>query len=379
MRQVVRILLIFAAMALASAPGYPGYDGYIDLHPEGWKESAAVCINLRGDVAGYGVTGRGERGFLWSGGRIAEIVPPGADSSRASWVNGNGDVAGTAVVGGVSHAFLLSDGRYLDPTPGWAYSTAVFVGDDGTVAGLGEFGAYISRNGVTEIIPGFTDVVGGNSAGQLIGKKDNNARLYDPGRGYLDVTPPLAAEAVPGAINENGLVALTSSSSGGVQKGFVYSDGWFIQMTPQGWDTSHAKAVNNLAAVVGFGDSQGTRRSFVRKGADYEFIEFPGWASTEAVSLNDGGQVAGSGLTASGERHAFAASPAGTSTGPDSGQGATASGGGGCAMVPGAAGSGASAGSAVDAALLALPLLVLLGRRFRKQTAGAGPLTLRRS
>lgn len=376
MGRASRISLIFLTMTLAAVPGFAGYDGFVDLHPEGWTESAAVCVNARGEVAGYGVAGRGERGFLWSGGQIIEILPPGADSARTSWVNGNGDIAGTAVAGGVSHAFLLKDGVYLDPTPGWAYSTAVFVGDDGTVAGAGEFGAYVSRDGVTEILPGFTDVLGGNSAGQFIGKKDNAARLYDPGKGYLDVTPPLATEASPNAINENGLVALTSSS-GGVEKGFVYSGGWFIQMTPQGWDASHATAVNNLAAVVGFGDSRGTRRSFVRNGADYDFIAFPGWTSTEAVSLNDGGQVAGSGLTASGERHAFVASPAGTSPEPASGQGEAASGGGGCAMVPGAAAGATSAGSAVDAALLASPLLVLIGRRFRRPPAGRGPLTRR--
>ncbi len=47
------------------------------------------------------------------------------------------------------------------------------------------------------------------------------------------MTPPQAAEAFPSAINESGLVALTSSSDG-VRRGFVYSSGWFILMTPAG-------------------------------------------------------------------------------------------------------------------------------------------------
>ena len=363
MRPIARISLIFLPLLLISVPAFPGYNDFVDIHPEGWTESTAVCINAQGDVVGYGAAAGGERGFLWSVGAVSEILPPGADSARALWINGRGDIAGTAVTGGVPHAFLLKDGRYQDPTPGWTFSTAVFVGEDGAVAGSGAFGAYVSREGVTEILPGFSAVLGGNAAGQLIGRMDNAARLYIPGKGYLDVTPPLAAEAFPNAINESGLVALTSSS-GGVRKGFVYSGGWFIQMTPQGWDTSQATAINNHAAVVGFGDFLGTRQSFVRTGADYEFIAFPGWTVTEAVSLNDLGQVSGSGRTASGESHAFVASPAGMS--PAGGSGPAPAGAGGCAMVSGAAGGGTPAGSAANVAILASPLLVLLGRRFRK-------------
>jgi len=365
MKPVARISLILLPLLLVSVPGFSGYDAFIDIHPEGWTESAAVCINAGGAVTGYGVTGQGERGFVWSGGAVGEILPPGADSARASWINRRGDIAGTSVTAGISHAFILKDGKYLDPTPGWAFSTAVFIGEDGTVAGSGEFGAYISRDGVTEILPGFAAILGGNSAGQLIGTKDNAARLYVPEKGYSDLTPPTTAEAFPNAINEAGLVALTSSS-GGIRKGFVYSGGWYIQMTPPGWEMSQASAINNAAAVVGFGDYLGTRQSFVRMGADYEFIAFPGWTATEAISLNDIGQVAGSGLTASGARHAFVASPAGLPQAVASGQGPAAAGGGGCAMAPGARGSGTPVGSAVNFAILASPLFVLFGRRFRK-------------
>lgn len=367
MKPVARVALILLPLLLVSVPAVAGYDRFIDIHPNGWVESAALCINARGDVAGYGATGQGERGFMWSDGTATEILPPGADSARASWINANGDIAGTAVTGGVPHAFLLKDGRYQDPTPGWAYSTADFVGDDGTVAGSGEFGAYVSRDGATEILPGFTTILGRNSAGQLIGRNDDAARLYTPGKGYIDLTPPLAAAAFPRAINESGLVALTSSS-GGVQKGFVYSGGWFIQMTPPGWDMSQATAINNSAAVVGFGVFQGTTQSFVRTGGDYEFIAFPGWTATEAVSLNDFGQVAGSGRTASGARHAFVASPAGISAPSSSAQpqASAEAAGGGCAMAPRAASGGSAAGPAVNLAILASPLLVLFARRVRR-------------
>ncbi len=366
MSLIARMTLVIPLL-LAAVPALAGYEAFVDIHPDGWTESAALCINLRGDVAGYGTTAQGERGFVWSGGTAAEILPQGADSARATWINGNGDVAGTAVTGGVPHAFLLRNGRYEDPTPGWAYSTADFVGDDGAVAGSGEFGAYVSRNGAIELLPGFTTVLGGNSAGQLVGRKDDAARLYTPGAGYTDLTPPLGASTFPGAINESGLVALTSSTDG-TQKGFVYSRGWFIQMTPPGWAMSQATAINNSAAVVGFGDFEGTRRSFVRTGSDYEFIAFPGWTATEAVSLNDVGQVAGSGLTASGVRHAFVASPAAMFT-PDGAApvaAAASGGGGGCAMAPRASSERSPVGDTVNLGILLSPLFVLLARRARR-------------
>ena len=107
--------------------------------------SVARCVNDGGEVVGYGMTPDGERGFAWSADAFRELLPPGADSAKAFWVNGRGDIAGTGVAGGVPHAFLLRDGVYLDPTPGWGWSEATYVGEDGSVGGHGEFGAYISR------------------------------------------------------------------------------------------------------------------------------------------------------------------------------------------------------------------------------------------
>lgn len=327
--------LVFGAFLflLFPARAFPSYS-YTDLHPPGWVESRAACINGRGDVAGYGISGSGERGFLWSSGTFTEILPPGAESARAAWVNGQGDVAGTAVIGGRARAFLLRNGIYLDPTPGWAFSEAAYVGEDGAVTGSGEFGAYLSRDGVPELLPGFTIVIGTNAAGQLLGSTENTARLFLPGKGYLTLCPPGASAAVPGGLNESGLVAISSRQEN-FENGFVYSGGFYVFMTPPGWSSSNARAINNRSQVVGYGASPEGRRSFLRSGAAYEEISFPGWTATEAVSLNDTGQLVGSGDTVSGDTHAFLASPANFSVAGD-GSGPSpnsASGGGGCSMV----------------------------------------------
>ncbi|MGE5752129.1 MAG: hypothetical protein ACM319_00630 [Deltaproteobacteria bacterium] len=326
-------LFLMALFWVVPAPADCSYT-YTDIHPPGWTDSHAACVNGSGEVVGYGTAGSGERGFLWKSGAFSEILPPGASSARATWINSRGEVTGTADIGGIRRAFLFRNGVYLDPTPGWAFSEAAHVAEDGAVGGTGEFGAYISRNGVTELLPGFTKVVGANLSGQVLGSAENTVRLFFPGVGYITISPPGTNVAVPGGLNDAGLAAV-SSREASTEKGFVYSGGFFVFMTPPGWSSSNAMAINNTAQVVGYGLSPAGRRSFLRTGSVYQEISFPGWETTEAVSVNDPGQVAGSGETATGERHAFVASPVvstgtGEAAGPVSGD---AAGGGGCSMA----------------------------------------------
>lgn len=337
---------------------------YIDLHPAGWISSFARCVNDAGEVAGYGMTVTGERGFVRSGGTFREILPPGTDSARANWINGFGDVAVTAHKGGVPHAFLLRGGAYLDPTPGWGWSEATYVGEDGAVAGNGEYGVYISRDGATEIFPGFSSVAGGNSSGQWVGGSGTSSLLYLPGQGYLDVTPPGATDSTPHGINESGLVAVVARKTG-TTKGYVKSGEFYIDMTPAGWSSSLATAINDLNEVVGYGDSTTGRRSFLRSGGTNEEIAFPGWQSTEAVSLNNAGQVSGAGTTAGGEIHAFLATPA---PGPPGG------GAGGCAVVSGNRVATEPVSSAANLLWFGVPLLFLRRRNGSSGSAfGSSP------
>jgi len=67
-----RIFLVILAISLVSggtAHAVYGMRAYTDLHPPGWLSSKAVCVNALGDVAGYGMTSQGQRGFLWSAGK----------------------------------------------------------------------------------------------------------------------------------------------------------------------------------------------------------------------------------------------------------------------------------------------------------------------
>ncbi|MGA7104552.1 MAG: hypothetical protein WBX49_04325 [Candidatus Deferrimicrobiaceae bacterium] len=360
----VALLLLFLSPLLLSSHASAQIYSYTDIHPPGWIDSRVTRINGSGEVVGFGATSSGERGFLWSSGKVTEILPPGADSARAMWINDSGEVAGTWVKDGVRHAFLLRGQTYLDPTAGWGYSEATYIGEDGAVGGTGEFGAFVSRDGAVEIFPGFSVLVAGNSSGQFVGNGDDTARLYLPDQGYRDLTPPGTSSAAPRGINENGRVAVNSFQSG-FDRGFVFSDPFFVSMTPPGWTSSCVTAINNLEVVAGHGDSPEGRRSFLRSGGMYEMLSVPGWTATEAAALNDSGQVAGAGTTASGETHAFVASPLGPAAASSPVPGTS----GGCAMAPQDAESQTAGSAAASLMALVFPLLLLRGRvRSRRAT-----------
>jgi len=358
------LTVITACLTWAVSTAFAGYGTrtYMDLHPPGWLSSKAVCVNDGGEVAGDGVSPEGGRGFLWSAGRFTALLPPGAVSCTVSWMNGGGDVAGTAFdAAGTAHAFLYRNGEYVDPTPGWAYSEAFYVGEDGAVTGKGSLGAFVaSPNGIS-IVPAFQAVVGRNSGGVLLGNVDNAALLYIPGKGYLYLLPPGGESATPGRMNEKGLVTFSSTVKG-IEKGYVYSGGFMIFMTPPGWTSSKAASINGHSEVVGYGDSPQGEKGFLRSGPDYEEIAYPGWGATRPESVNDLGQVAGSGETGAGETRAFLASPASaTVVVSDAGNGGGASAGGGCTMTP-VRGEPVSATGLCNLLLLVSPMAILLAR-----------------
>src|SRR3990172_2246665 len=155
------LLLLVLTLCLFPSSALGDSYSYTDIHPPGWIESRVTCLNGRGEAVGFGTTADGERGFLWSSGKITVILPPGADSARAAWINDAGEIAGTMVKDGVRHAFVLRGKDYSDPTPPGGGSEATSVGEDGAIGGTGEVGAVVFRGYIPEILPGFTPGVAG--------------------------------------------------------------------------------------------------------------------------------------------------------------------------------------------------------------------------
>jgi len=365
LRLAVWTSVLVGVPGLATA-GY-GPRLYVDIHPPGWVSSKAVCVNGRGQAVGNGMTAQGERGFLWSGGRHTVLLPPGAHASRVWWVNDRGDVAGTGFDGdGTPHAFLFRNGEYFDPTPGWRYSEALFVGSEGMVTGGGERGGFVADGGNLSLPPSFSAIVGRTPDGVLFGDGDNVARMFIPGKGTLSLLPPGGESASSGRINESGL-ATFSAPQGGVERGYVFSGGFMIFMTPPGWTSSVAESINNADEVVGWGDGPQGRQGFLRSGFEYEVISCPGCVATEARSVNDFGEVAGSGESAAGETHAFVSYPASAAVQTqEPSVGGQASAGGGCSAVPPGVGASAAMGAGDLFPFLCAAAFVLVRRTARR-------------
>src|SRR3972149_5614527 len=101
------LLLLVLTLCLFPSSALGDSYSYTDIHPPGRIESRVPCLNGRGG---------------------------------AGWINDAGESAGTMVKDAVRHAFVLRGQSYSDPTPGWGYSEATYVGEDGAIGGNGEVG-----------------------------------------------------------------------------------------------------------------------------------------------------------------------------------------------------------------------------------------------
>ena len=175
----------------------------------GGSWSLAEGLSGNGDVAGYGDTASGIRGFVWTpGSGLTQLGTLGGGSSYGMGVNDAGEVAGSAAVGsGYLHAASWLGGTATDlGTLGGGNSYAYGINDAGEIAGYswivgnGSTHAFVVLNGVmvdlnsllTPADSGWviTAAYGINDQGQIVGEG-----LYQ-GQSYailLNDPPPLPA------------------------------------------------------------------------------------------------------------------------------------------------------------------------------------------
>jgi hypothetical protein len=70
----------------------------------------------------------------------------------------------------------------------------------------------------------------------------------------------------------------------------------YIEVLPPGWKDASAASINDNGDVAGSGiDSTGIQKGFVYSGGNYTELLPPGWFTAGATSINDNGDVAGVG------------------------------------------------------------------------------------
>ena len=83
----------------------------------------------------------------------------------------------------------------------------------------------------------------------------------------------------------------------------------FTTLDVPGGSTTQAIGINNAGQVVGdFEDSSGVIHGFINTGGTFTTLDVPGASDTFAFGINDAGQVVGNFGTSSGQ-HGFVASP----------------------------------------------------------------------
>jgi probable HAF family extracellular repeat protein len=345
------------AVSLAQPADAVGSTYKVSGFGSGWTNTIARDINETGLIAGQGQNPSGQpRAFLREGNKIKDLgVPTGGNLSRARSINRSGQVVGEwrTSVGGNFKAFLYKDGQMKDLNAlipagsGWNLLGAQAINQSGQIVGSGtingETHAFLYENGmVTDlgVPPGdtFSEALGVNNSGDVVGESGSSDRgqafLYANGvmnkfGALLDHSVHPYSEAMN--LNDSGDVVGWSYTPMASQldpprgRAFLYNknedeEAKIRYLDPLPDDRySRARDVDESGLVVGWsrndtGASQAQQFSAVLwEDGDVKDLNdlIPadsGWKLTDAYSINERGQIVGSGFK-DGQLRAFLLTP----------------------------------------------------------------------
>jgi probable HAF family extracellular repeat protein len=274
--------------------------------------SVAAGINSSGQVGGYADTaaGRDHAIRVDTDGSIHDLGFLGGaiDSSNGNAINDSGQVAGASdgPIPGFGPPCFGTGGLYAFRTS--ANSAMVPADNLGTLLGLCRYSVGFGINNAGQ-------VVGDSAAGNVFNPEDH-AMLATPASAMIDlgvlggvVTFPAASgkRATANAINSSGQIVGTSTYNGApafyVTHAFLTTAaGPMADLGTIGGAWSSANAINTTGQIVGnsttAGDAAG--HAFLYTGGAMTDLNTmiaagSGWELVNATSINDNGQIAGTG------------------------------------------------------------------------------------
>ncbi len=271
---LVSSVLIFRPSSSFAGGKYLAYDlGF----------GGAYDINLARTVTGTS-TGSGlQRAFSYSGGVMTDLgVLPGTDSSIGYAINEFDNVAGVS---------FSSDGSGGYPQ-GFRYKID-------TMAEVGSLGFHTFANDI-------------NDAGVVVGESVKNT-AYFPSRAFAVVGGVLTdlgtlggLNSAAAGINNQGVIVGWADNSSAITRAFRYSDGVMSDLgSLEAGGSSHASDINDSGLVVGWASLAGHDRAFVSSGGGMTMLGTLGGANSLANAVNLYGVIVGNADTGTSETHAF--------------------------------------------------------------------------
>jgi probable HAF family extracellular repeat protein len=290
-------------------------DGQIvNLGTLGGNQSQAFAINDRGQVVGgalnaildpfsnnltlnfllFAPSATQVHAFLWQDGVMQDLGTLGGPDSIAGAVNERGQVAGLSFTNSTPNP--TTGMPTLDP----------FLWQDGTMIDLGTLGGTL----------GFADDV--NNEGQVVGQSNlpgdmtSHPFLWDKKKGLIDLGTFGGSYGSALWLNDAGEVVGVANFPGDkLRDGFLWKNGVLTDLGNLG-KTSLAEVINSSGQIVGASriDSTTVHAFLWENGGpmvDLNLLVPPGSALTltEALFINDRGEIDGLGKLASGDIHVF--------------------------------------------------------------------------
>jgi probable HAF family extracellular repeat protein len=280
----------------------------------------AEDINNNGQIVGYCFNSLYEssHGFLWQSGSGIQDIGTLGPSCAALGINNYGQVVGSSTkVDGNNYAFLWQRGIGMQDL-GYGYATG--INDSGQVAGYPGF-IWHQSSGMQYV--GISNLTGINKSGQVAGwgPKSSNPQIYDAyiwqsNTGLEDIGGlPGGQRNYTTDINDLGQVVGYSQGSI-VTHAFLWQSGTGMEDLGSLGGTSNAMGINNNGQVVGQStDTRGKFCAFLWQSAggmvDLNSLidASSGWRLCQANAINDNGWIVGWGVNPNHVERAFLLTP----------------------------------------------------------------------